>query len=140
MIRLNVECSYLLPLPPPPTHPLSLSLSLSLSLPYLPIPPSLPLSLFILFGPHVFSVLFNQTPHQRDLAALNDKVKTLSKECKRLCDTYPESSVHVNDKENDVLLVWEKLLGRSKARKDKLIEAEQLQRFLNNFRDLKYVL
>jgi spectrin beta len=68
---------------------------------------------------------------------LKDKVKVLSDECRRLCDTYPESSSHVKDKENDVLSAWEKLLERSKARKEKLVEAEQLQRFLNNFRDLR---
>ena len=61
----------------------------------------------------------------------------LSDECKRLCDTYPESSSHVKDKEKDVLSAWEKLMERSKARKEKLVEAEQLQRFLNNFRDLR---
>lgn len=66
------------------------------------------------------------------------KVQVLSRESARLCATYPESSARVRGKENEVLKVWNTLKDRSKAREDKLVEAEQLQRYLNNFRDLTY--
>ena len=72
------------------------------------------------------------------MAALSNKIKILSKECERLCSTYPESSLRVQGKEKEVVKAWEALLNRSKAREDKLVEAEQLQRYLNTFRDLRY--
>jgi hypothetical protein len=62
----------------------------------------------------------------------------LSQECERLCSTYPESSPRIRGKEREVVEAWEALLMRSKSRGDKLVEAEQLQRFLNTFRDLRY--
>ena len=72
------------------------------------------------------------------MAALNNKIKVLSQECERLCTTYPESSTRVKGKEREVVKAWQALLDRSKGREDKLVEAEQLQRFLNTFRDLRY--
>ena len=72
------------------------------------------------------------------MAALKNKIKALSKECERLCSAYPESSPRVQGKEREVMKAWEALLNRSKAREDKLVEAEQLQRYLNTFRDLRY--
>ena len=74
---------------------------------------------------------------QRDLAALKNKITILSQECERLCSTYPESSPRVRGKEREVARAWEGLLTRSQVRKDKLVEAEQLQRYLNTFRDLR---
>ena len=71
------------------------------------------------------------------MAALSNKIKTLSRECERLCSTYPESSPRVRGKEREVVRAWEDLLSSSKAREDKLVEAEQLQRYLNTFRDLR---
>ncbi len=75
---------------------------------------------------------------QRDLAALNNKIKVLSRECDRLCSTYRESSGRVRGKEREVVKAWDALLTRSKSREGKLVEAEQLQQFLNTFRDLRY--
>ena len=60
----------------------------------------------------------------------------LSDECKRLCLTYPDKTHHVQNKETEVVSAWESLLTKTKARKDKLVEAGQLQKLLNNFRDL----
>ncbi len=74
------------------------------------------------------------------MAALNNKIKILSKECEGLCSTYPDSSPRVRGKEREVVQAWETLLNRSKAREGKLVEAEQLQRYLNTFRDLRYYL
>lgn len=90
------------------------------------------------------SALFIENPgifcFQRDLAALSNKIKILSQECERLCSTYPESSPRIRGKEREVVEAWEALLTRSKGREDKLVEAEQLQRFLNTFRDLRLVM
>ena len=40
-------------------------------------------------------------------------------------------------KERQAVSVWEALIDKSTRRKSKLVEAEQLQRFLNDFRDLR---
>ena len=74
---------------------------------------------------------------QRDLAALEKKVETLSQEASRLAGSYPDSASHVMWKEREVGRAWQRLLARSQARKNKLVQAEQLQRYLNDFRDLR---
>ena len=74
---------------------------------------------------------------QRDLEALGKKVEILSKETDRLCATYSDAKQKVKRKEHEVLAVWKDLLGKTKARKNKLLEAEELQNFLNEFRDLR---
>lgn len=92
------------------------------------------------YGKDLASVQALQRKHEgfeRDLAALKNKITTLSQECERLSSTYPESSPRVRGKEREVVQAWEALLTRSEARKDKLVEAEQLQRYLNSFRDLR---
>ena len=76
-------------------------------------------------------------PLQRDLEALGKKVEILSKETKRLCQTYPDAEQRVKRKDQEVSAVWRDLLNKTKARKDKLLEAEELQNFLNEFRDLR---
>lgn len=80
------------------------------------------------------------SPHfwlQRDLAALEKQVTLLSQEAKRLSTTYPEKSSHVRQKEKGTVSIWKALIERSTGRKHKLVEAEQLQKFLNDFRDLR---
>ena len=64
-------------------------------------------------------------------------MKVLSQEAKRLSDTYPERANHVRQKEQQTVSLWKALVQRSRGRKNKLVEAEQLQRFLNDFRDLR---
>ena len=77
-------------------------------------------------------------PSQRDLAALEKKVKVLSEETARLSKTYPESATRVQVKEREVTSTWQALVAKSQARASKLVQAEQLQRYLSNFRDLRY--
>ena len=90
-------------------------------------------------GAHInfFHIILSRT--QRDLAALEKQVSLLSQEAKRLANTYPERASHVRKKEQQTLTMWKALIERSTGRKNKLVEAEQLQRFLNDFRDLRYL-
>lgn len=76
---------------------------------------------------------------QRDLDALGQKVNVLSGESARLCQAHPESYDHIKEKEESVVTTWMALVERSKVRKDKLVQAEQLQQFLNIYRDLRCV-
>ena len=59
-------------------------------------------------------------------------------EARRLTADYTSRTSHVNDKVEEVLVVWKTLVARSQARKKKLVQAEQLQHYLNTFRDLRW--
>lgn len=56
-----------------------------------------------------------------------------------MCQTYPDAQLKIRVKGDEVSAVWKALLRKSKARKDKLVESEELQNFLNEFRDLRLV-
>ena len=76
---------------------------------------------------------------QRDLKALGKSVEVISQESSRLSGLYPESADLVITIEKDIADVWNRLMSRTEARKRKLSEAEQLQLFLNEYTDLRYV-
>ena len=74
---------------------------------------------------------------QRDLKVLRKSVEVLSQEASRLSGLYPESADLVITIEKETGDVWNRLMSRTEARKRKLSEAEQLQLFLNEYRDLR---
>ena len=74
---------------------------------------------------------------QRDLKALGKSVEVLSQESSRLSGLYPESADIVIAIEKEIGDVWNRLMSRTEARKGKLLEAEQLQLFLNEYTDLR---
>ena len=75
---------------------------------------------------------------QHDLEPLQQRVKQLSQLAKRLSSTYPDSAKLLKLKEEEAVGVWRELTNKSQKRKEKLGQAEELQRFLNDFRDLRY--
>jgi len=91
------------------------------------------------YGKDLASVQALQRKHEgfeRDLAALEKKVNVLSQESQRLSKTYPDSAALMREREREVATAWKALLTKSHARNSKLVEAEQLQRYFNDFRDL----
>ena len=74
---------------------------------------------------------------QRDLKVLGKSIEVLSQEASRLSGLYPESADLVITIEKETGDVWNRLMSRTEARKRKLSEAEQLQLFLNEYRDLR---
>ena len=64
-------------------------------------------------------------------------MRTLSQEANRLCSTYPHSADPTCEREEEVQQAWQSLLKRSTYRKGKLVQAEQLQHYLNSYRDLR---
>lgn len=91
------------------------------------------------FGKDLASVQTLQRKHEgieRDLAALEDKVRTLAQESDRLCNIYPEHMDQIKAKHNEIKKNWETLTTKSKERKLKLDESYFLHRFLADFRDL----
>jgi len=71
---------------------------------------------------------------QRDLKALGKSVEVLSQESPKLSGLYPESADLVITIEKDIGDVWNRLMSRTKDCKGKLLQAEQLQLFLNEYR------
>ena len=92
------------------------------------------------FGRDLASVQLLQRTHEnieRDLAALEDKVATLSTEADRLAGTHQaEHSQQIQAKRAEILQSWESLTGKAKERRLKLDESYYLHRFLADYRDL----
>merc|ERR1719400_2800556 len=91
------------------------------------------------FGKDLASVQTLQRKHEgieRDLAALEDKVRTISQEAYRLCGIHEDHSDQIKAKNNEIESNWEQLVSKAKERKQKLDESYFLHRFLADFRDL----
>ena len=64
-------------------------------------------------------------------------MKQLSQEAQRLSTSYFESSTHIAARESQAVTAWRELNAKSQRRKQKLEQAEELQYYLNDFRDLR---
>ncbi|XP_040070142.1 spectrin beta chain, non-erythrocytic 1 [Ixodes scapularis] len=73
---------------------------------------------------------------QRDLAAVQEQVEALLREARRLGETFPDAREHIEVKREEVSEAWNTLLGRSRQRGDKLRQAEQLQAYFDEYREL----
>ncbi|XP_070531768.1 spectrin alpha chain, non-erythrocytic 1-like isoform X3 [Ptychodera flava] len=91
------------------------------------------------YGHDLHSVQALQRKHQgleRDLAALGDKVHQLDDTAVRLIQTHPESAESISDKQHEIDDAFANLQKRAEARKVKLDDSYDLQRFLTDYRDL----
>ncbi|XP_034950894.1 spectrin alpha chain [Chelonus insularis] len=92
------------------------------------------------FGRDLASVQTLQRKHEgieRDLAALEDKVATLSAEADRLAAIHQaDHSNQIRAKRAEILQSWESLTAKAKERRLKLDESYYLHRFLADYRDL----
>ncbi|XP_059483573.1 spectrin alpha chain isoform X3 [Neocloeon triangulifer] len=91
------------------------------------------------YGRDLASVQTLQRKHEgveRDLAALEDKVTTLSTEASRLCDIHSDHSEQIQSKKAEIVTYWTSLTAKAKERRTKLEESYYLHRFLADFRDL----
>ncbi|XP_046912675.2 spectrin alpha chain isoform X2 [Dermatophagoides farinae] len=73
---------------------------------------------------------------ERDLAALNDKIKRMKETSSRLANNRPEQADQTKHKQQTVNKDWDKLLGQAQKRKKKIINLYDLQRFREMFNDL----
>lgn len=90
-------------------------------------------------GKDLRSVQALQRKHEgleRDLAALGDKIKQLDETAHRLMQSHPESAEQTFAKQKEITEEWTQLTGKAKNRKEKLLDSYDLQRFLNDYRDL----
>ncbi|XP_078606067.1 spectrin alpha chain, non-erythrocytic 1-like isoform X27 [Branchiostoma floridae x Branchiostoma japonicum] len=91
------------------------------------------------YGHDLASVQALQRKHEgfeRDLAALGDKVHSLDDTSQRLIQTHPEAADSISEKQSEINDAWGNLTARADARKAKLMDSQDYQRFLSDFRDL----
>uniref|UniRef100_A0A2K6GT26 Spectrin alpha chain, non-erythrocytic 1 n=1 Tax=Propithecus coquereli TaxID=379532 RepID=A0A2K6GT26_PROCO len=73
---------------------------------------------------------------ERDLAALEDKVKALCAEADRLQQSHPLSASQIQVKREELITNWEQIRTLAAERHARLNDSYRLQRFLADFRDL----
>ena len=91
------------------------------------------------YGRDLASVQALQRKHEgveRDLAALEEKISTLSKEAERLMDSHKDQAEQISNKQTEIADNWEKLKNKGADRKARLDDSYYLHRFLADFRDL----
>jgi len=90
-------------------------------------------------GKDLRSVQALQRKHEgleRDLAALEDKIKRSVDMAAKLVQNHPEATQVISEKQNEIHQDWKQLTAKARARKEKLLDSYDLQRFLSDYRDL----
>ncbi|XP_074042234.1 alpha Spectrin isoform X2 [Leptinotarsa decemlineata] len=90
-------------------------------------------------GKDLRSVQALQRKHEgleRDLAALGDKIKQLDEIANRLVTSHPDTAEQTLLKQQEINEMWTQLTAKANSRKEKLLDSYDLQRFLNDHRDL----
>lgn len=73
---------------------------------------------------------------ERDLVALNDKIKQMQDTSVRLASNHPDIADQTKNKQSDVNVDWTKLLEEAKQRKEQINNLYDLQRFRSDYNDL----
>ncbi|KAK7105089.1 spectrin beta chain, non-erythrocytic 5-like isoform X3 [Littorina saxatilis] len=73
---------------------------------------------------------------ERDLAAISEQVETITKEAERLIGSFPDAQEHIALKHEEMVHSWNTLVEKATHRKEKLNQAEQLQMYFNDYREL----
>ncbi|KAK5602793.1 Spectrin beta chain, non-erythrocytic 1, partial [Crenichthys baileyi] len=77
------------------------------------------------------------TGMERDLVAIEDKLKDLEKEADRLASEHPEQSEAIKGRLAEITAVWDEMKGTLKNREESLGEASKLQQFLRELDDFQ---
>ena len=73
---------------------------------------------------------------ERDLAAISVTVEDITKEAERLMMSYPDAQEHIATKHEEMVKSWNNLVEQATQRKEKLQQADQLQIYFNDYREL----
>ena len=73
---------------------------------------------------------------ERDLAALQDKINEIDSKAEKLSKTHVESAEKILESRTEINSEWIQLNHKAVARKEKLLDSYDLQRFLSDYRDL----
>lgn len=90
-------------------------------------------------GKDLRSVQTLQRKHEgmeRDLDALRDKIRQLDETSRRLMQSHPDSADQTYAKQKEINEMWDQVTTKAQARKTRLLDSYDLQRFLSDYRDL----
>uniref|UniRef100_A0A8D8XL88 Tripeptidyl-peptidase 2 n=1 Tax=Cacopsylla melanoneura TaxID=428564 RepID=A0A8D8XL88_9HEMI len=73
---------------------------------------------------------------EADLAAVKEQVESVVQEAGRLSALFPDAREHIEVKHEETLDAWTTLIEKAGERKSKLNQAEQLQSYFDQYRDL----
>ncbi len=73
---------------------------------------------------------------ERDLAALRDKIRQLDETANRLMQSHPDTADQTYTKQKEINEMWDQIITKSTARRERLLDSYDLQRFLSDYRDL----
>ena len=90
-------------------------------------------------GKDLRSVQALQRKHEgleRDLAALGQKIQNMDEAAAKLGKNHPEALKEITERKAEITKDWKQLNSVATARKEKLLDSYDFQRFLSDFRDL----
>ena len=87
----------------------------------------------------VRSLIVKHDGFEQDLAAISGQVEATTKEAEKLLEQFPDAAEHITHKHEEMVQAWNVLLEKANARKQKLHEAENLQMYFDDYRELRYV-
>ncbi|XP_012280338.1 spectrin beta chain, non-erythrocytic 5 isoform X2 [Orussus abietinus] len=73
---------------------------------------------------------------ETDLAAVKEQVESVMAEASRLAELFPDAREHIAVKHEEADEAWNDLLEKAAQRQSKLAQAEQLQAYFDEYRDL----
>lgn len=74
--------------------------------------------------------------YETELTAVRNQVESVLEDADKLADTYPDARDHIEVKKEDTIEAWSSLMEQTIQRKEKLKQAEQLQAYFDEYRDL----
>ncbi|XP_063994705.1 spectrin beta chain, non-erythrocytic 5 isoform X3 [Diachasmimorpha longicaudata] len=75
---------------------------------------------------------------ETDLAAVKEQVESVMTEALRLADLFPDAREHIAVKHEEADESWNDLLEKAAQRRSKLAQAEQLETYFDEYRDLVF--
>uniref|UniRef100_A0A1I8NPX4 Spectrin beta chain, non-erythrocytic 5 n=2 Tax=Stomoxys calcitrans TaxID=35570 RepID=A0A1I8NPX4_STOCA len=73
---------------------------------------------------------------ETELEAIRDQVNSVMNEANNLAEIYPDAKEHIEVKRDETIEAWADVTEKSNVRKEKLQQAEQLQSYFDEYRDL----
>ncbi|XP_046630760.1 spectrin beta chain, non-erythrocytic 1-like isoform X4 [Daphnia pulicaria] len=84
----------------------------------------------------VQALLRKHAGFEHDLAAVKEQVDAVINEAQKLAGLFPDAREHIAIRHGETLRAWHDLLENGAQRKDKLQQAETLQAYFDDYRDL----
>lgn len=73
---------------------------------------------------------------EAELGAIKEQLESVVSEAQKLGDTFPDAKEHIEVKRDETIEAWSELKEKTIQRKEKLMQAEQLQAYFDEYRDL----